>query len=135
MHQFTTIQQLIGSYQSAFFAQKHFDKVKVRLIEEQKQLANLSAALEKEQLDVLKMQHLTLKGIFHSILGDKKQQYEIEKQEYLMATMAYNEAEYYKPAVGISEGKNGGFVAGVFCSMTVPQTANFYRFLDFGLTL
>ena len=92
MHQFTTIQQLIEAYQSALLAQKHYDKVKARLVKEQKQLTNLSATLEKEHLDVLKIEHLTQKGIFHRILGDQKQQYEIEKQEYLMATMAYNEA-------------------------------------------
>lgn len=92
MYKYSNIQQLIESYQSALLAQKHLEKVKERLRVEQRRLIDLATALEKEHLDVLKIEHLTLKGIFHRILGDQKQQYEIEKQEYLMATLAYNEA-------------------------------------------
>ena len=47
--------------------------------------------LKSEEKDVEKLQSLSITGLFHSILGNKEQQLEKERQEYLGAKLKYDE--------------------------------------------
>lgn len=49
--------------------------------------------LEKEQMDVDKLEGVSLTGIFYSILGSKEEQLEKERQELLSAKLKYDEAK------------------------------------------
>ena len=58
-----------------------------------KKLNKLAAVLEKELKDFEKLQDLSLKGLFHKVLGNKEEQMEKEKQEYLAASLKYDEVK------------------------------------------
>ncbi|MEW9096971.1 MAG: hypothetical protein AB2417_17995 [Clostridiaceae bacterium] len=51
----------------------------------------LYEVLHKEGKDVEKLESLSITGLFYSILGDKEQQLEKERQEYLSAKLKYDE--------------------------------------------
>ncbi|MBU5484081.1 hypothetical protein KQI86_07035 [Clostridium sp. MSJ-11] len=51
----------------------------------------LHKILHKEGKDVEKLESLSITGLFYSILGDKEQQLEKERQEYLSAKLKYDE--------------------------------------------
>ena len=60
------------------------------LKEEERKLASLKAELEKESRDVEKLEGLSITGLFHSILGNKEEQHEKEKKEYLAAKLKFD---------------------------------------------
>lgn len=87
------LEKIIESYHSIQLAKKHLKKITMRLGEEESRLARLSVILNKEYEDLSKFQNLSLIGMFNKFLVDQKQQYEIEKQEYLLAALKYNESK------------------------------------------
>lgn len=93
MEQNTDLEKLLAYYQSIIHAKKHLAKLNQRLEEEELNLADLHFILEKEYQDVMKFESLSLTSLFHSFLGKKEEQYEIEKQEYLHAVLKYNECK------------------------------------------
>lgn len=54
-------------------------------------LEDLKSQLDKEALDVKKLEGLTITALFHSILRDKEEQLNKEKQELLLAKLKYDE--------------------------------------------
>ncbi len=64
------------------------------LDEQQARLCDLKAILDKEKVDVEKLEGLGLASLFHAVLGDKNARIEKEKQEYLAAKLKYDDAEY-----------------------------------------
>lgn len=64
------------------------------LDEQQARLCDLKAILDKEKVDVEKLEGLGLASLFHAVLGDKNARLEKEKQEYLAAKLKYDDAEY-----------------------------------------
>ena len=56
-------------------------------------LNGLAKILERELRDFEKLQELSLKGLFHKVLGNKEEQMEKEKQEYLAASLKYDEVK------------------------------------------
>jgi hypothetical protein len=69
----------------------HLNHLVKQIREEERTLKELGEVLEKEHKDVKRLEKLSVKGIFHEFLGDKKKQLEIERQEYLDAVLRYNE--------------------------------------------
>ena len=59
---------------------------------EREQLMQLRAVLEKEADDLRRLEGLSLAGLFHTILGNKQEQMEQERQEYLRAKLRYDAA-------------------------------------------
>ena len=57
------------------------------------QYDELEKQLHNEYADIEALENLTLKGVFHSILGDKKKQLEEARQEYLQVTLKHNECK------------------------------------------
>lgn len=47
--------------------------------------AALGEQLKKEQVDVEKLEHLSLTGLFYSVLGSKEEQLDKQRQELLSA--------------------------------------------------
>lgn len=93
MQQNADLEKLLAYYQSIIHAKKHLANLNQRLEEEQINLDDIHLILEKEYQDVKKFEGLSLASLFHTFLGKKEEQYEIEKQEYLNAVLKYNECE------------------------------------------
>jgi len=52
----------------------------------------LASQLEKEKVDVEKLEHLSLKALFYSVLGNKEQQLDKERQELLSEQLKYQQS-------------------------------------------
>ena len=98
MQQNADLEKLLADYQSIIHAKRHLAKLDQKLEEEQMNLDDLQLILEKEYQDVRKFEGLSLNSLFHTFLGNKEEQYEIEKQEYLHAVLKHNE---YKKTVDL----------------------------------
>lgn len=68
--------------------------VKTELQDESIRLASLDAQLAKEKVDVEKLEHISLTGLFYSVLGNREQQLEKERQELLAAQLRYQQAKH-----------------------------------------
>jgi hypothetical protein len=86
-----TLQQTLQEIQNLKRVQKHFDKINLELESAYKELDLLADKLEKEYQDIKDLENLSMKSLFHKILGSKEEQMEKERQEYLQATLKYNE--------------------------------------------
>lgn len=64
---------------------------KQSLDKENSKLEDLKKQLDKEALDVKKLEGLTLTALFHSVLRNKDEQLDKEKQELLLAKLKYDE--------------------------------------------
>jgi len=77
---------------SAEKAEKHLVQLNKRLAAEYERNTELAKRLEKENKDFEKLEKLSLKGLFYTILGSKEKQMEKEKQEYLEASLQFDES-------------------------------------------
>ncbi len=91
MKQSGQIEQLIGEYRSLILAKKHLTKLKERIASTEYDLKLLERVKIKEYQDVRALETLSVSSLFQRILGNKEEQYEIEKQEYLQAVLKYKE--------------------------------------------
>ncbi|MEO1514722.1 MAG: hypothetical protein AAFV95_06910 [Bacteroidota bacterium] len=91
MEKLQELEQLISYLKSIEMAKKHLANVKKRLSVERIELQHISRQLEETSQDVDKLSRLSVKSLFHSFLGNKEEQYELEKQEYLVAVLKYKE--------------------------------------------
>lgn len=57
-----------------------------------KRMAELEQRLKKEQVDVERLERLSLAGLFYLVLGSREQQTEKERQELLAAQLKYQQA-------------------------------------------
>lgn len=87
----TTLQETLQEIQNLKRVQKHLDKINKELENSYKELDRLEDKLEKEYQDIKQLENLSMKSLFHKILGSKEEQMEKERQEYLQATLKYNE--------------------------------------------
>ncbi len=84
--------------------QKHLKNLEQQLANGYKQLDKLEKVMERQGQDVEQLEKLSLKGIFHKILGSKKEQLGKERQEYLQAALKRNE---HKKSVELLEYEKG----------------------------
>lgn len=68
------------------------DKMFKQRMELNKRKTELKEALRREELDVEKLEGMSFVNIFHSIIGDKGEKLEKEKQEALAAKLKYDSA-------------------------------------------
>lgn len=74
-------------------AQIHLYGIEERLDIKYKELEALDKILEKEERDVTQLEKLSLRGLFFKVLGNKKEQLEKERQEYLISFLKYHECK------------------------------------------
>ncbi|MCB0669577.1 MAG: hypothetical protein KDC80_27320 [Saprospiraceae bacterium] len=72
---------------------RHLNQLTEQLNKAYQDLENLEKKLKKEFSDIEKLEKLSVKGLFHQILGSKEEQIEKERQEYLQASLKYDEAK------------------------------------------
>ncbi len=99
---------------------KHLDKLAVRLSTAYAAQNKLVEILEEEYEDLGQLEKLSLKSLFHKVLGSKKEQMEKERQEYLQASLKYDEhqktvelLEYEKNVLEEKLNKKGDVGAGL----------------------
>ena len=85
------IKSIINKRTSLHLAKLHLVHLQKRLVEGYKEKQRLEKVLEKEYEDVLKLERLSIGQLFQRILGDKEEQMEIERQEYLQAVLVHKE--------------------------------------------
>lgn len=71
--------------------QDHTADLRLRLAAEEKDLAVMEKVLAKEQMDVEALEREGLTTMFHKFLGDREQKLDKEREEYLRASLRYNE--------------------------------------------
>lgn len=71
--------------------ESHYKNTIAQLDDSYKQLDNLHDILEKEYQDVKELEGMSMKSLFHKVLGSKEEQIEKERQEYLQASLKYND--------------------------------------------
>lgn len=71
----------------------HFDEMNEQLKSELQELDMLEKQLKKEQRDVEKLENSSMRSLFRKILGDREKQLEKERQEYLQASLRYNDRQ------------------------------------------
>lgn len=88
-----SLEKIVGEYKSLQLSKKHLKTLEVNIDRELDRLEELKIILDKEHQDVLDLEPKTIRGLFQNILGRNEEQYEIEKQEYLMAALQFNEVK------------------------------------------
>ena len=71
--------------------QRHYEMTKEELLNEEQNLKMLEKKLDSELKDIEKLEGLSVKSLFHKVLGSKEEQLEKEKQEYLQVSLKYKE--------------------------------------------
>ena len=71
--------------------QEHTAQLQVRLRAEEKDLEVMEKMLAKEQMDVEALEREGLTTMFHKFLGDREQKLDKEREEYLRASLRFNE--------------------------------------------
>lgn len=67
------------------------EKTNKSLNEEIRKKLELKNILDKEEMDVKKLQSLSISGVFYAVLGSKDEKLSKERQEYLAAKLKYDE--------------------------------------------
>lgn len=73
--------------------ERYLNQLTEQLNKAYQDLESLENKLKKEFSDIEKLEKLSVKGLFHQILGSKEEQIEKERQEYLQASLKYDEAK------------------------------------------
>jgi len=85
------LKETLEEVQGVRRVKRHLEQLNIRLQKAYDELDDLEQVLEKEFKDVEHLEKLSVKGLFHKILGSKEQQIEKERQEYLQASLKFNE--------------------------------------------
>ncbi len=87
------LQKITAEYQTLEKVARHLTSLSKRLDKETKALHKLSKKVDREQAEYERLESLSLKSLFHKVLGNKEEQVEKERQEYLQSFLKYNEAK------------------------------------------
>jgi len=82
---------------------RHADAAEIELRNAYNELRRLEKEVDKEYKDVEELENLSIKKLFHKILGSKEEQLEKERQEYLQAVLKLKD---YKKKVELIEYEN-----------------------------
>lgn len=88
-----SIEELIREYQVILLSEKRIKVIETELAIEDQRLKDLALKVEQEYIDIVKLNQFNLRSLFNKILKSDTEQYEKEKQEYLLAVLEYNECE------------------------------------------
>lgn len=87
------LKETFEAFQQMQRIERHLIQLNDQLDKAYKDLERLDKELRKEFKDIEKLEKLSVKGLFHQILGSKEEQIEKERQEYLQASLKYDEAK------------------------------------------
>ncbi len=72
-------------------AERQYQVTKDNLEDAEEKLDQISRRVDKELQDIKRLEGLSVRSVFHKALGSKEKQLEKERQEYLEASLQYNE--------------------------------------------
>lgn len=90
-------QQLVNTRERLERRRKLTDRLaaaRQSLEKERSRVVGLQAELNKEGRDVEKLEGLSLSGLFHRVLGNREEQLDQERQEYLRAKLKFDQSEH-----------------------------------------
>ncbi|MEL7248866.1 MAG: hypothetical protein AAFO03_10620 [Bacteroidota bacterium] len=87
------IRSLLDELKSIKLAKAYLEKLAETIAENERELERLERVLEKEYDDLRQFEGIRLKDVFFKVLESRKEQYEIERQEYLMAVLHHRECK------------------------------------------
>lgn len=85
------LKESIGELERLRHMKAYITDLERRLDAEENQLAVMSKTLDKEQRDVELLEREGLTAMFRKFLGDREERLEKEREEYLRASLRYNE--------------------------------------------
>lgn len=94
------IRSVLDQYKSLENVNSHVSEIDSKLKNAYVKLKELDKVLDKELKDIESLEGIGLRSLFHKTLGDKEKQLDKERQEYLEASLKYNE---YKKSVELME--------------------------------
>lgn len=86
------LQQLQTKIAEKQWLKKRLEEVKTEVTQQELRVQDLHEKRNKETSDVENLESLSLVGLFYTVLGNKEQQLEKERQEALRAQLTYDEA-------------------------------------------
>lgn len=87
------LKETFEQFQQAQRIERHLKQLSEQLSKAYLDLEKFEKELKKEFADIENLEKLSVKGLFHQILGSKEEQIEKERQEYLQASLKYDEAK------------------------------------------
>ena len=87
------IKQVIEELASLKNIQSHLKALHDQIKEEETRLLELDKAVDQQLKDFESLQKLSVKGLFYKVLGNKEEQLEKERQEYLKVNLEYKDAK------------------------------------------
>lgn len=69
----------------------HLSRITADIASRKQMLKELEGVMRKEERDVNNLESVSVRALFANILGNLREQLEIERQEYLMVALKYNE--------------------------------------------
>ncbi len=85
------IHAILGEINSLEKIQSHLDDILEQISSSNIELDKLDKVIDDELKDIENLEKIGLKSLFTKVLGSKEEQLEIERQEYLQATLKYKE--------------------------------------------
>lgn len=104
--------ELTKKYQRILLSISRLEILEEQLVQEKQNQRNLKLKYVEEQQDVTDLVNSPIFSIFNKILKDSSQQLEIEKQEYLVAVLEYNESIKITEALELEIELLSGIVSG-----------------------
>ena len=94
------IKSTLEEYESLRNVESHINEIELKLQDSYDKLKELGILLDKELKDIENLEGLSLKGLFYKTLGNKEDQMDKERQEYLETSLKYKE---YKKEIELME--------------------------------
>lgn len=86
-----TFAQKLATFRSLELARRRLEHLDREIPEQRSRVLQLQATLQREELDVKKLEGMNVTSIFQKFLGEYESRYALEKQEYVQAALEYNE--------------------------------------------
>ena len=85
------IKEVLQEFERLKNVDSHINETEEQLSHAYKELQKLEKVLDDELKDIEKLEKISVKSLFHKTLGNKEDQIDKERQEYLEASLKYNE--------------------------------------------
>lgn len=93
MNVYDQLLEALSEEKSLLMAESQLKRVLNDLKSERKKLSTAEKTYKDELVDLEKMEKLSLKSVFYKVLGSEEKQIEKERQEYLDASLKFNEVK------------------------------------------
>jgi hypothetical protein len=87
------LRQTYEKHQHLLLVDRHLKQLNEQLTTAYRDLEKLEKKLREEFKDLEDLEKLSVRGLFYQVLGSKEEQIDKERQEYLQASLKYDEAK------------------------------------------